>query len=471
MKINKNMVGLFLCLNGLMTLQAQTYSLDSCRRMAIANNKSLLISGENINRAANLKDEAHTEYLPKFTVSGNYMRNQYGTKVMSSGDLSQLNTALTGMSGLLSKLSQQTIDLSPLGSKLKSATDFDTRNVFAGVLNVTQPVYMGGRIKAYNEIARYAEQLAIQMHEEKNQDVIVNTDEAYWQVVSLANKVKLANGYLNLLAKMDSDIQKMIAQGVATKADGLSVAVKKNEAEISLTKAEDGLDLSKMLLCEICGIPISTQFKLTDENLDNLSARYNKAAVDVETAYQNRPELKSLGLNINIQNQKVKLEEANYLPTVVAMGNYIVTNPNFKDGFEKKFAGMWNVGVNVTYPLWDWDARRYKVNMAKADARIAQYELADAREKIELQVNQSVFKVNEAGKKLTMANKNMEKAEENLRSATIGFDAGVIPASTALEAHTAWLQAKSEKIDAEIEVKLTDLYLQKSLGTLTNNTK
>ena len=83
-----------------------------------------------------------------------------------------------------------------------------------------------------------------------------------------------------------------------------------------------------------------------------------------------------------------------------------------------------------------------------------------------MQVNQSAFKVNEAAKKLTMAKKNLEKADENLRYATLGFEEGVIAPSNVLEAHTAWLSAQLEKIDAQIDVKLTEIYLQKSLGTL-----
>ena len=108
----------------------------------------------------------------------------------------------------------------------------------------------------------------------------------------------------------------------------------------------------------------------------------------------------------------------------------------------------------------------YKVKAAKSEARITQYQLDNAKEKIELQVNQSAFKVNEAAKTLIMAEKNLEKANENLRYATLGFEEGVIPASNVLEAHTAWLSAQSEKIDAQIDVKLTEIYLKKATGNL-----
>ena len=109
--------------------------------------------------------------------------------------------------------------------------------MYAGALTLTQPLYMGGKIRAYNKITKYAEELARQQHNTGMQEVILSTDQAYWQVVSLAHKKKLAEGYLKLLQKLDSDVDKMIAEGVATKADGLSIKVKVNEAEMTLTKS------------------------------------------------------------------------------------------------------------------------------------------------------------------------------------------------------------------------------------------
>ena len=298
------------------------------------------------------------------------------------------------------------------------------------------------------------------------QEVILNTDQAYWQVVSLVNKKKLAEGYLELLKKLENDVDKMITEGVATKADGLSIKVKVNEAEMTLTKVEDGLSLSRMLLCQICGIDLTTSIKLSDETINNISVNPSVGVADIEMAYKNRPELKSLELATNIYNQKINVTRSEFLPSVALIGNYIVSNPSIYNGFENKFSGQWNVGVMVKIPIWHWKEGIYKVNAAKAEARVAQFQLDDAKEKIQLQVNQSAYKVNEASKKLAMAEKNMEKADENLRYATLGFEEGVIPPSNVLEAHTAWLSAQSEKIDAQIDVKLTKIYLQKSLGTL-----
>jgi outer membrane protein TolC len=122
--------------------------------------------------------------------------------------------------------------------------------------------------------------------------------------------------------------------------------------------------------------------------------------------------------------------------------------------------------VLVRVPLWNWGDVMYKVRAAKGATSIANLELAEARELIELQVNQTTFRVDEANKKLTMAQANILRANENLRMANLGFSEGVIAPSTVMEAQTAWLQAQSQKIDAEIDVKLSQVDLQKALGTL-----
>lgn len=480
----------------LITLPAgaqRVLSLDSCRALAIANNKDLLISQEKIRAAHYQKKAAFTNFLPQISATGGYMRNQKELSLLSDtqkGALTSVGTQVSGVmqSGIQGLLTQHpeltqnpqfmallqalgstdiATPLNSIGSAIVDAFRTDTRNMYAGALTLTQPLYMGGKIRAYNKITRYAEELAQQQHNSGVQDVILSTDQAYWQVVSLANKKKLAESYLQLLQKLDGDMEKMISEGVATKADGLSVKVKVNEAEMTMTKVDDGLSLARMLLCQLCGLDLSSPITLADEQEENLTLSTIAAnGIDLEQVYSLRPEVRSLELATQIYKQKVNVERAAYLPSVALMGNYVATNPSVFNSFEKKFKGMWNVGVVVSVPIWHWGQGIYKVKAAKSEARIAQYQLDDAKEKIELQVSQSAFKVREAAKKLAMAEKNLEKANENLRYANLGFEEGVIPASNVLEAHTAWLSAQSEKIDAQIDVKLTEIYLKKATGVL-----
>ena len=253
---------------------------------------------------------------------------------------------------ILNALGEQLVTtFNSVGESLVDALRTDSRNMFAGAITLTQPLYMGGKIRAYNKITQYTEELARQQQNSGLQEVILSTDQVYWQVVSLVNKKKLAEGYLNLLEKLDDDVNKMIVEGVATKADGLSVRVKVNEAEMTLTKVEDGLSLSRMLLCQLCGLDLSTPIILEDESIEDIPLLSQGAQFDMEVAYANRPEIRSLELAKEIYKQKVNVTRAEHLPSLALMGNYIVSNPSVFNSFENKFKGMWNVGVMLQVPI------------------------------------------------------------------------------------------------------------------------
>lgn len=493
----KKILNLVLLLTLALASHAQrVLTLDSCRALALANNKELRISQEKVKAAHYEQKAAFTNFLPKIDVGGTYMRTQKEISLLSDAQKNAIGNVGTAVGGQLQQFGNQLQQiavshpellplLEPLsgvmgqlpgalngvGQGIVDAFRTDTRNLYAGAATLTQPIFMGGKILAYNKITKYAEQLAASQHATGMQDVVMSTDQAYWQVISLVNKKRLAESFVELVRKLDSDVNKMLEEGVATQADALSVRVKVNEAEMALVQVEDGLSLSKMVLCQLCGLPLDTEIRLADEEMEDLALPDTFTESNVNTALANREELKSLELASKIYRQKVNVARAGYLPSIGLTASYLFSNPSLFNGFENKFRGTWGIGVVVTIPVFHWGENIYKVRAAKAEANIARYRLDDAREKVELQVTQNSYKVNEAAKKLAMAEKNMEKAEENLRYANFGFREGVIPTSNVLEAQTAWLSAQSGKIDAQIDLKMSEIYLNKSMGTLDMYTK
>ena len=474
-------------------------SLDSCRAMALRNNKQMGVSQLKQEVATNLRKSARTKYLPHVSAIGAYLHTSEEVSILNDQQKAGLSSLGTNVMGAVSPaVGQSVASVSTFISNLGLPTDFiqdmagqlqqnmtnmsgkmdamgqgivdavrtDTRNIWAGSVMVTQPVFMGGAIVALNRLADINEEMATNSSDLRRQGVLYSTDQAYWQVVSLKHKKRLAEGYLELVKKFDHDVQRMIDEGVATRSDGLSVSVKVNEAEMALQKVDDGLVLSKMLLCQMIGLPMKEEITLADEDADNLSVVTLQPQLEVEQAIENRPELKVLGNTVDMTRQVTNILKAGNLPQVAVVGGYSVSNPNVLNGFEKKFGGLWNVGVLVRVPLWNWGDVAYKVRASKGATAIANLEREDVREKIELQVNQNTFKVDEANKRLVTAQTGIERANENLRIANLGFSEGVIAPTVVMEAQTAWLQAQSQLIDAQINVKLSQVDLQKSLGTL-----
>ncbi len=474
----------------------QTLTLDSCRAMALRNNKTLSASRLQLDMARYNKKAAKTKYLPHISALGGYELTSREISLLSKDQKSALSNAGTNttgalhndIAGALTSLAQQGI-LTPeqasnlggmfgqVGSKIGEAVNHvgqnivdafrtDTRQMYALSVMLTQPIYMGGAIIAANRMADIGEEMAQNNIEASTQNTLHSIDQAYWTVVSVHHKKKLAESYLAVVKKLDDDVSKMIREGVATRADGLKVDVKVNEAEMSLTQAENGLALAKMLLCQLCGMDVDSDITLADENADNLVSQSDDTQADRAVAMENRPELKLLQNSADMSRQATKLVRAAYLPQVLLTGGYVATNPNVFNGFERKLSGMWNVGVMVRVPLWNWMEGTYKVRASRIATTIVELERDDIREKIDLQVSQSQFKVKEANRRLAMATKNVENAEENLRCANLGFKEGVIPTTDVMAAQTAWVQAQSQKIDAEVDVKMSQVNLKKALGVL-----
>ena len=482
------MLGLLMMLP--LTSEAQRLlTLDSCRAMALRNNKQMGVAKMKQEVNANLRKSARTQYLPKVNAVGGYMWMSREISMLNDDQKEALSSLGTNATGKLQDALSPLVSVLPAATQAKMAGDMsqfagtlnhvgaglvdgfrtDTRNMFAGAVTVTQPVFMGGALVAANKIADINEQMAANSLEMKRQNTLYNIDQVYWQVVSLRHKQTLAESYVELVKKLKGDVQKMIDQGVATKGDGLSVSVRVNEAEMALTQVTDGLALSKMLLCQLIGLDEDEVITLADEESEEIRMNREELVVaegGTSVAFQNRPELKVLENTVDLSRQTTNALKAGNLPTVLLTGGYMLSNPNTFNGFEKKFGGVWNVGVVVRVPVWNWGDVKYKVRASKGATAMANLELDDAREMISLQVRQNNFKVKEAQKKMTMAQSNVANADENLRMANLAFKEGTASFTTVMEAQTAWNAAQSQLIDAEIGVKLSEVELQKALGTL-----
>lgn len=456
-------------------------SLDSCRSLALANNKQLRVTAESVRMTGYQKKEAFAAYLPAIDFNGGYTYNQKDISIFDKDQLLPTKTfdlqtqsyqfdlvknPATGepVKGPDGQYIPQTVALIP-----KDAMTFDVHNVFFGAVTLTQPVYMGGKIVAMNRLTHFAEEAARALHNAEAENVIYAVDAAYWQVVSLKAKQKLARSYVNLLDTLRHNVDLMVKQGVATKSDLLTVEVKLNQANVDLTKVDNGLVLSRMALAQVCGLPIDTQMSLVDEDVDLTATE--ASAVPANTypmadVYDRRQDLQAMRMGIEVLRQKERVAMSDMLPKVAIVGAYSFSNPNMFDGFSKRFDGAFSIGAIVSIPIWHWGGNYNKYKAAQSQTRMAELAYDDAKDLIDLQVNQSAFKAQEAVKTYQMTMSNLSKADENLRQATLGFREGVMTTDNVMEAQTAWLKANSENIDAMIDVHLCDVYLSKVLGTL-----
>ncbi len=447
-KINKLTIAVMLVMTILPLSAQRVLTLEECKEMAIQNNNELKVANKKADMSDIDKKIAASYYFPKITALGTYQWNDKQLPLMSSSTREVINSLDVLEFGIADKLV------------------FDIQNVYAGLISLQQPIFAGGKIVASNQMAKYAQMLAEVQTEQTTQEVEVSIEESYWQIVSIACKKALAESYSSLLHKMSDDTKELMREGLATIGDSLSVEVKCNEADMLLIKATNGLALSKMLLCQKTGLPLETDIMLADEVNADIPQPQSVAQMPMDEILSLRPEIRSLELAEKIYDRKIAIARADMMPVLAATANFLVSNPSMNDGFQKEFGARFAAGVVLKIPVFHGTEALQKTRKAKVEAELIDLKMDDAREKITLQVSQSRRLFEEANSKLTMARNQSSVAEQNLRTANEGYTEGVVSGTILMAAQTAWLQARSQLIEASIELQMASMNLAKAEGRL-----
>ena len=425
-------------------------TLDSCRSLAKEHSRTLQQKDEEIKAAHAKKQQVMTNFFPQVAARGVYLHMQKELHLIDwDKPLGHLNFLIP--------------------ERLRHLGTVDLRNLWVGNVTAIQPLFLGGKIISGYQMASLAERLQRELRQTAETEVETKLDETYWQVVSLRSKERLLDQLVRLLEQTVKDVDASIDAGVATKADGLSVRTKLSEAEVKRSQVVNGLELSRMLLADLCGLSEDEPFTLAEEgHLQELLLSTQTAPIardeDTEAAIERRSEIRSLRLVDSIYSKRVNMESSSLFPKLYGVASYSTTNPNSFQGQKKEFAGQYYLGLMLEVPISDLFSGTFKRRQAKAEHRVKQLELAEARSKINLQIKQALRTADDARRAYTTALGAVKMAEENMRYAKAGYDEGVIPLLNYTMAQTAWMSAQDSLIDAQIRVLLTESKLKKILA-------
>ena len=432
----------------LTTLSAQErLSLEDCRERAKTQSRLLQQRDQDIAAAHARKQEVFTKFFPQVSARGIYLHMQKELHLINwDQPLGSFNFLLP--------------------DRLRHLGTIDLRNVYVANITAIQPIFLGGRIRSGYQMASLAEKLQSELRATTATEVENKVDEAYWQVVSLVSKEKLLNQLVALLEQTVKNVDASIEAGVATKADGLSVRTKLSEAEVKRSQVINGLQLSKMLLADLCGLDENTPFTLADEATLELTlpSQTSHADEDLTLAIERRSEIRSLRLVDSIYRKRISLESSSLLPKVYGFASYSATNPNSFNGQKKEFGGQYYLGLMLEVPISNLFSGSFRRRTAQAEHRAKQLELAEARSKISLQMKQALRKADDARRSYDAAMKAVAMARENMRYAKVGYEEGVIPLLNYTMAQTAWMSAQDSLIDAQIQVLLSESKLKSILA-------
>jgi len=481
---------LFLIIWGTTFAQEEGLTLDDCRERALEYNKKIKVANEHELTLGSLRKYAKTQYLPNFSINGGYMRMNKELSLLSEDIFLPIIPVESIVNGSFNELIffnnpdllAETFVLNSDGSIARDAegnyqfqnyaylpaeeATIGLENIFIANIGMIQPVYMGGKIREMNKMAEYAENLFSANKDRTQAEVILSTDEKYWKVISLLEKVELTTKYKKMLQHLINDLNNLYDEGIITKNEILKAKVKYNEIDLQLLKAKNGLKLARMALNQTIGFPLDTVVTLSDSLKINYKLKENDKYTDM--ALNNRPEIDMANSSLNMAESGEKIMKSRYLPNIGLTANYMFTNPNPYNGFEKEFGGDWNVGVFINIPLYHFGDKKHTLQAMQHEKNAVKQKYLETKELIALEVQKTMFKYTESIKKVELTRASLKQAEENLELTQNSFEEGMVRSTELLEAQTMWQKAHAEYIEAKTEHKVCESELLKVTGQLND---
>lgn len=410
-------------------------SVQDCIDLALKNNHELKNSLLEIDKAHAVKDEARTLYFP--SISAQALHFEAKNPLLSFG-IDDIPNALARQT--LYNLYAQYGAQMGLDKELTFAQNGTAVNVMA-----TEPLYAGGRIRHGNQLAKLGIEAAEYQTKIKEDEIILQTEVLYWQLVSLQEKIATLDQLDQLLDTLEKDLAGAVEAGLAMPNDQFKVTLKKNESRLNRKKVDDGITLLKMALAQHLGIDSAT-ITLTDTL--GLEAEPTTCFHNAHEAVALRNESKLLDLSLQAETLKKKMTLGEALPSLMVGGsaNYHTILDNTRPNFVA-FALL-------QVPISDWHKTAFKLKQHRIELEEAENTRRDLSEKMELQTNQAWFNLEQSYLRVQMAKTAVADAEANLKMESDYYEAGLIALSELLEAQTLLKHSLDELTDSRVEYRI-----------------
>ncbi len=401
------------------------YTLEQCRQLALANNAAIRTADNNLSAATQMRREAFTKYFPELTGGVSAFRTNHDI------------------------LRYDVLHLFTLGL-------FD-RGKAAGVWAL-QPVFMGGQIVNGNKLAKVGEEVARIRRQQAADQVQLQTDGLYWQLVALKAQKTTLQSVITALDSLGADVKAAVDAGLAMNNDYLKVELKRNGFKADLVDLDNGITLMKMLLAQQLGLGPERKVDVEGIIPDSVPEYPSELFINPQEALYLTDDHQLLVKNVEARNIERRMAVGKNMPQLAVGAGWF-----YHDAFgqNQNFAG---VMVSLKVPISGWWGGSHEIKRKKLEVENARTELNDLSQKLEIEMSDKWDNLTAAHRKMVLAREAIAQSEENLRLNKIYYEAGMSTITDLLEAETLARQAKDDYIAAYGQFKLSEAGYLNSTG-------
>jgi outer membrane protein TolC len=422
----------------------QVMTLDECKQLALQNNSKSKNSRLEIEAARQVRKSALTNYFPSISAGGLMWSAQKDLMEIQTqgGDL----PVYDGNPANLGSATQYAYFPSSTMGMMRKGT--------IGFINAVQPVFTGGRIVYGNKLASIGEQVSELKDKLSKDEILLKTEEQYWQIVSLNEKSKTIDKYEELLVSLLSIVEDSYKSGLVMKNDVLKVKLKLSEVLLNKSKLDNGKKLAKMAFCQYIGVPYDSALTLKDTLvIKDIPQNYY---VESKEALKNRSEYSLLEISVKAENLQTKMKRGEYLPQagVGLSGLYM----KLDEGKERTVGMLFGT---VSVPISGWWGGSHELQERNIKEEITENDFKNNSELLILQMEKAWQDFTDAYRQYLLSEESKSQAEENMKVNEDGYKNGLINVSDLLEARALFQNTEDQLIDSKANyiVKKTT-YLQ-----------
>ena len=333
-----------------------------------------------------------------------------------------------------------------------------------GILNLSLPVYAGGKIRYGIESAKFLQQATVLDAENDKEQVILNSINAFVNIYKADVTVNVVKANLDQSRQQDTVFSRLEQNGLLARNDLLKSELHTSNIELALLDAQSNLKTAMINMNLMIGYPESTLLNVDSSGFNG--AISIKTIDDYEQlALQKRYDLQALSFRKQAATTGIAIAKADKYPSVALTGGYIAADiPHLLS-----ITNAANIGVGLQYNLSSLWKSKAKIAQARAVETEIVANQAALSDQVKLQVNQDFENFLLSQKKTEVYKKAVAQATENYRITKNKYDVNLVNTTDLLDANVSLLQAQINLAVSKADVLLAYSRLLETTGILSDN--
>ena len=364
---------------------------------------------------------------------------------------------------------------------------FNQPNTYTANANLSQTLFQGGKLISAARAANELRQAARFDEREQRANVTILVQRAYLQALFADRIAELQQRNLALAASRVVQVEQFQRAGQSARYDVLRARVERANIEPLAIQSQSDRELAVLELKRVLNLPVERPVALVSR-IDAAATAALLVSMDDTSSVAERAAVRSAELSLAARQLGIRVARADFFPTLTAFfQSGYQAFPRSGQGFPTTrgtlsdancpagssptlrcqnggFFSDRQAGLNVSVPVFDGFRVRSNVDLARAQARLAEIQLHQQREAVSIDVARSRAELRRARAVFAARQQNSAEADEAFRLATLRFARGLSTQLEVSDAQLALLTAQGTEARATYDLILASADLARALG-------